>query len=862
MLNVASLIPIGISFGVIILLATYYLLCREVAKRQQAEVVLRQQTERERLVNQIAHHIRRSLNLDEVLVTTVAEVKQFLDCDRVLIYRLWEDGTGTAITETVSQDWPLILGQSFPEEVFPREFHQAYSQGKTRAIADIEKSDLESCLIDFVKQFGVKAKLVVPILQGEHLWGLLIAHHCSNPRQWEAVEIELMKQLATQVAIAIQQSELYEQLQELNAELETRVQQRTEELAKANAELRHTNQTLQALIFASPRAIFTLDLNGNVKLWNPAAERIFGWTEAEVIDRPNPIVPPDKLAEHDALRESVLQGEILYSGELRRQKKDGTPIDISFSAAPLLDTEDKICGLVAVVADISEQKKQEEQVRLLQSVVVNSNDAVLITEARPIDEPGPRIIYVNEAFTRMNGYSLAEVVGKTPRILQGEKTDRTEIKKLWDALSCWETATVEVINYRKDGSEFWVEFSVVPVADKNGWYTHWVSVQRDITERKQAEEALRKSEERFRSLIENALDIITIIDSDRTIRYASLSAEKVLGYSSADLIGKNVFEYIHPDDVANAHHTFTNGLQNPNSALSIEFRCRHQDGSWRILEAIVQKFIDYEETPRIVVNSRDITERKRLDEIRLALERERELSALKIRFFSMASHEFRTPLSTILAAAQLLENCDEWTETEKRMRNLHRIQYSVKNTIQLLDDILTINRAETGKLEFNPQFLDLPKICGQLVEEIRLSVGPKHNINFVCLGQCSNAYLDEKLLRSIITNLLSNAIKYSASGSNIYFNLEGDLNQVILRIKDEGIGILEDDRKQLFEPFHRGKNVRNIPGTGLGLVVMKKCVELHGGSISVNSEVGVGTTFIVNLPLTQRRGIKEQDFEI
>ena len=862
MLNVASLIPIGISFGVIILLAAYYLLCREVAKRQQAEVVLRQQTERERLVNQIAHHIRRSLNLDEVLVTTVAEVKQFLDCDRVLIYRLWEDGTGTAITETVSPNWPLILGQSFPEEVFPREFHQAYSQGKTRAIANIEKSDLESCLIDFVKQFGVKAKLVVPILQGEHLWGLLIAHHCSNPRQWETVEIELMKQLATQVAIAIQQSELYEQLQELNAELETRVQQRTEELAKANAELRHSNQTLQALIFASPRAIFTLDLNGNVKLWNPAAERIFGWTEAEIIDRPNPIVPPDKLAEHDALRESVLQGEILYSGELRRQKKDGTPIDISFSAAPLLDTEDKICGLVAVVADITEQKKQEEQVRLLQSVVVNSNDAVLITEARPIDEPGPKIIYVNEAFTRMTGYALEEVVGKTPRILQGEKTDKAEMKKVRDALYCWESVTVEVINYRKDGSEFWVEFNVVPVADKNGWYTHWVSVQRDITDRKQAEEALRKSEERFRSLIENALDIITIIDSDRTIRYASPSVGKVLGYSSADLIGKNVFEYIHPDDVANAHHTFTNGLQNPNSTLSIEFRCRHQDGSWRILESIVQKFIDYEETPRIVVNSRDITERKRLDEIRLALERERELSALKIRFFSMASHEFRTPLSTILAAAQLLENCDEWTETEKRMRNLHRIQYSVKNTIQLLDDILTINRAETGKLEFNPQFLDLPKVCGQLLEELRLSVGAKHNINFVCLGQCSNAYLDEKLLRSIITNLLSNAIKYSASGSNIYFNLEGDLNQVNLRIKDEGIGILEDDRKQLFEPFHRGKNVRNIPGTGLGLVVVKKCVELHGGSISVHSEVGVGTTFIVNLPLTQRRGIKEQDFEI
>ncbi|ACC82181.1 PAS domain S-box protein [Nostoc punctiforme] len=745
--SIINLAPIGVGFSIIALWIIYYFLNLEVTRRQRAEAILRQQTERERLVNQIAQHIRESLELDEVLTTTVAEVREFLQADRVLIYRLWEDGTGSAITETVLPEYTKILGETFPEEVFPREYHQAYSLGKTRAIANVEQADVESCLADFVKQFGVKAKLVVPILQENreadkqrdsktpasppYLWGLLIAHQCDRTRVWESWEIELMKQLATQVAIAIQQSELYKQLQTLNAELEHRVQQRTQELAKANVSLRaeiaerqRTQAALQALITASPRAIFTLDLEGNVKIWNPAAERMFGWTEAEVIDHPNPIFLDDQLEEYNTLQESILQGTTYTRVELRRFKKDGTAIDIVFSAAPLHDSDDSINGMVAVIADITHQKQQEEQVRLLQSVVVNTNDAVVITEAQPIGEPGPNIIYVNEAFTRITGYSLEEVLGKTPRILQGAKTSRAELDKVWTALSCWETVTVQVINYRKDGSEFWNEFSIVPVADQTGWYTHWISVQRDITGR------------------------------------------------------------------------------------------------------------------------------KRLDEIRMALERERELSVLKTRFFSMASHEFRTPLSTALVAAQLLENCqDEWDNSSKRLRNLQRIQLSVKNMVQILDDILTINRAETGKLEFNPKLLDLEEFCSDFVEEMRLSTDERHTLSFVCQGKAVPASVDERLLRSILSNLLLNAIKYSPEGGNVHLSLEFKSDTVILQVKDRGIGIPLADQKQLFEPFHRGKNVKSIPGTGLGLVVVKKCVDLHQGHINITSEIGIGTTCAIALPL-------------
>ncbi|MFM6157797.1 MAG: PAS domain S-box protein, partial [Sphaerospermopsis kisseleviana] len=538
--------------------------------------------------------------------------------------------------------------------------------------------------------------------------------------------------------------------------------------------------------------------HSNIKLWNPSAERIFGWTETEVLEQPNSIISIE-LEEYQKIKTSILQGITPSSLELRQAKKDGTLIDIVFSAAPLRNSDGVIDGMVVVVADISEQKRQAEQVRLLQSVVVNTNDAILITESESIDESGPRILYMNQAFTRMTGYTPEEVLGKTPRILQGPKTDPVALERIRNALLSWETVTVEMINYRQDGSEFWVEFNLVPVADQKGYYTHWIAVQRDITERKRIEEALRRSEEKFRSLIENTLDIITILDSEGTIQYISPSVEKVLGYKSASLINQNFFTPIHPDDFVDTCYHITNAIKNPEVTVTVEFRYHHQDGSWRTLEAISQRFIDDAEGTQIFVNSRDISERKRLEEVRLALEKEKELSAMKIRFFSMASHEFRTPLSTALAAAQLLENSPfAWEDHQKRTRNLHRIQDAIKHMVQLLNDILTINRAETGNLEFNPRCLDLEKFCRQFLEEIRLSDDSQHILNFLCEGNQKHAYLDEKLLRSIIGNLLSNAIKYSPENTQVDFLLNFVADEVVIQICDQGIGIPINDKKQLF----------------------------------------------------------------
>jgi signal transduction histidine kinase len=225
----------------------------------------------------------------------------------------------------------------------------------------------------------------------------------------------------------------------------------------------------------------------------------------------------------------------------------------------------------------------------------------------------------------------------------------------------------------------------------------------------------------------------------------------------------------------------------------------------------------------------------------------------------MTSHEFRTPLSTIFSSAELLEYySDRWSE-EKKRELLQRIQIAVKHMTRMLDDILVIGKAESGKLEFNPKSLNLNKFCLTLVEEAEVDDPDKHIINFVDQRESNEAvWLDEKLLKHIINNLLSNALKYSPKGSTIQFEISCQLDKIVFQFKDEGIGIPLEDQKRLFELFYRAKNVGTIQGTGLGLSIVKRSVDLHDGTIEIASEVGAGTTVTVTLP--RKIGIRNPSY--
>ena len=261
-----------------------------------------------------------------------------------------------------------------------------------------------------------------------------------------------------------------------------------------------------------------------------------------------------------------------------------------------------------------------------------------------------------------------------------------------------------------------------------------------------------------------------------------------------------------------------------------------------------------DETGKVVMligEGRDISDKKRAEtEIINALEQERELNQLKSDLVSVVSHEFRTPLTTIRSSAELLERYCRDVMDEKKSKHFQRIRAAINQTIQLLDDVLLIGKAEAGKMEFKPVAIDLVEFCRNLVEELRSNFNSHHSLTFTCQGECSNACLDENLLRPILTNLLSNAVKYSPKGETVNFELACQDEVVTFRIQDQGMGIPPEDLSRLFESFYRASNVGSIQGTGLGLSIVKKSVDLHGGQLAVESALGIGTTFTVMLPLT------------
>ncbi len=231
----------------------------------------------------------------------------------------------------------------------------------------------------------------------------------------------------------------------------------------------------------------------------------------------------------------------------------------------------------------------------------------------------------------------------------------------------------------------------------------------------------------------------------------------------------------------------------------------------------------------------------------------KELNQFKSEFVSMLSHDIRNPLNTILLAAGLLQNNDDKLPKEKKLNHYQMIRSAVKSMSQLLDEVSFIGKADTGKLQCELVLLDLQAFCRQLIREMELSTAQKQiTIIFTVSGQLGEALWDEHLLRHILGNLLTNAIKYSPVGSKIDFELISQEKSVTFRIKDQGIGIPKNELQHLFQPFHRASNVGAIPGTGLGLAIVKKSVEAHKGEISVESEVGVGTTFTVTLPVVMR----------
>ncbi|MGN6476182.1 MAG: sensor histidine kinase [Flavipsychrobacter sp.] len=323
---------------------------------------------------------------------------------------------------------------------------------------------------------------------------------------------------------------------------------------------------------------------------------------------------------------------------------------------------------------------------------------------------------------------------------------------------------------------------------------------------------------------------------------------EIFGYNIGEMSdGMDWSKLIHPDDqplTARAFEAYINGEK---PIYQVEFRYKCSDGSykWVLSRGVVMSWTADGKPERLIGTHKDINERKQ-NEMALfkALENEKELGQMKTKFISIASHEFRTPLSTILSSAYLAAKYGKTEDQPKREKHLHRIVSSVTTLTDILNDFLSVGRLEEGKIHVRFSSIDVKLQTKTVVGEINTILKKGQRIFYNHTGD-NEFYLDLALYKHIVINLLSNAIKFSPENASIYINTDIDKDKMTLSVKDNGIGIFEEDKRHLFERFYRGSNVGNIQGTGLGLHIVSKYVELQKGIIDCISEPGNGTEFIV-----------------
>ncbi|MFH1605341.1 MAG: PAS domain S-box protein, partial [Pseudomonadota bacterium] len=456
------------------------------------------------------------------------------------------------------------------------------------------------------------------------------------------------------------------------------------------------------------------------------------------------------------------------------------------------------------------------------------------------------VLKCNRRFAEILGYAQEEVTGQSTRVwFQSDEDFLADGSRSQERLAQGKNYSSELHLRKKDGTPIWV-FSESRAVDPTNPQAGIIIGIGDITERKLAEAALQQTRERLDLAMQSSAISIWEWDTKRGTIYLDAALAQMSGEEPREryLTLDEMASLVHPDDVDAIREAQRECIKGVRPVYRMEHRLKTVSGDWIWVLSrgrVVERASDGRAL-RMTGTNVDITQRKRAEaELLSNLQREKELSEMKSKFVSIASHELRTPLATILSSAELLEHYSEGLSAEDKLKMLHGIQNGVKRMNTMIEDVLIIGKAEAGALQYDPKPVDLRDLCTKVVEELRGGVAKQHVIQFEHQFERSSLNLDEKLLRHIITNLLSNAVKYSPTGSTVSLLLAERAGQALIEVDDQGIGIPVEDQARLFESFHRASNVGNRQGTGLGLVIVKKAVELHGGTISIDSKVGAGT---------------------
>ncbi len=632
------------------------------------------------------------------------------------------------------------------------------------------------------------------------------------------------------------------------------------ERKRAQSALAESEARFSVAFQASPIFIAIARMSdGRFVLANDAFVNWSGYTREEVVGRSTAEIGVwEKQEEREAFWEELRRAGFVRDLECRFRNRSGNVHTMLLSSEII--QVNHVPHMLSMALDITGRKQMEAELRASAARLRESESRFSAAfQASPVFTAigrvsDQRFVLVNDSFANWTGYSREEILGRTTAELDMWE-DPKEREELWGELRRNGSIRERECRFRnRSGRSFTILLSA-EVIQLDG-VPHTLSMGVDITERKRTEAELRASEARLRESearfsaafqaspvfigVMRSSDKKFVLANDAFVNWLGLSRDEVLGRSTAEL---GVWE-------------------NP-AERELLWKDLYRDGSIRLREVVWRNRrgalftilisaepITVDNAPHMLAIALDITQRKHAEvEMLKALARERELSQLKGNFVSMVSHEFRTPLSIIQSSAELLRDFYQRMPPDDREEQLESITRNTRRMAGMMEEILVLSRLDAGKLDFQPAQLDLNIFCRRVVDEVLSATNRRCRIELSLNSVPPTANADERLLGHIFTNLLSNAAKYSEPGATVRFTVEKDRTEAVCTIRDDGIGISEEDQKHLFKAFYRGGNVGSRPGTGLGLLLVKRCAGLHGGKVQLCSAMDKGTTVTVRLPL-------------
>ncbi len=528
-----------------------------------------------------------------------------------------------------------------------------------------------------------------------------------------------------------------------------------------------------------------------------------------------------------------------YDLTYRARHVDGSYRWVNDKGRPKMDDSGRVVHMDGVLFDVTDRVLADERLRILEAAVQDATESILITDATPRGE----IVFANQGFERMTGYSAEDVIGQTPRLLQGPDTDPAVIDRLRANLRDGDNFFGETINYRKDGMPFDIEWSISSVADASGATAHYVAVQRDITMRKRTERRLRVLEK----AVEGAQDAVLIARTRSgtlpVTTYVNTAFRTMNGFSPGELVGKAIRLPTGPntdsDQLERLHHLFATG-----TAGTVEGATYRKDGSEMWSEVSLAPVVIDEDTYWVVIQ-RDVTHMRRFEAEREARLRAEQMVRAKSVFFDNLSHEIRTPLTAILGAADVLASevpPDQYEFAEMVQQGGERLLYT-------LDSFLDLARLESSREEVDRAEVALAPLVETIVRTHRPSAVRKGVALTVHCPVDLYAHTDGPTLSSALGHVVGNAVKFTDRGS-ITVDVEKNRDHVAIRVRDTGVGISPDFIPRLFDEFAQESDglARTHEGNGLGLTIAHRLVGRIGGGIDVESVEEEGSTFTIAFP--------------